>query len=73
MRANTVLGSWARISGLIPEKDVIAFLADKKGTRARELATAAALETEASETGVGEPASSAVEEALGYEDDDLYA
>ena len=33
VRANTVLGSWARIDGLVPEKETIAYLADKKAAR----------------------------------------
>ena len=42
MRANTVLGSWARIEGLVSEKETIAFLGDKKGARAARAAAAAA-------------------------------
>ena len=35
VRAGTVLGSWACIDGLLVEADIITFLADKKGARAR--------------------------------------
>ena len=55
----------------LPEKELIAFLADKKGIHARKLAKAA-LETEASETGAGELASSAVEDTLSDDEEDLY-
>ena len=34
VRANTVLGSWARIDDLVPEKETIDFLGDKKRARA---------------------------------------
>ncbi|KAI0713058.1 hypothetical protein C8T65DRAFT_574275, partial [Cerioporus squamosus] len=73
VRANTVLGSWARIDDLIPEKELIDFLTDKKGFRAREAMAAAAAAAEAEETGVGEPVSSAVEDFPNDDDDDLYA
>ena len=35
VRASTVLGSWARIPGLVPEQEMIDMIADKKGKRAR--------------------------------------
>ena len=68
VRANTVLGSWARIPGLVAEDEMIEMLANKKGRQRTDLVSNAdgtlVEESEArSETGT-----------LGIEDDeDLYA
>ena len=35
VRAGAVLGSWARIDGLVVASDVVKFLADKKGAHVR--------------------------------------
>ena len=70
VRANTVLGSWAGIPGLVDEKEMIALLADKKGKR-RASGTTDADEANAvipdDSEGVSQSASS------GIEDDALFA
>ena len=85
VHAGTVLASWAKIDGLVSETDAIAFLADKRGARARAHAKAddndeASMETEVD---VGETraleddrdfraASSSVADEPPSSNDDLY-
>ena len=68
VRANTILGSWARIADLVPKKELVDFLAGKKGTHTREKAAQA---DDGEDTGVGEVPSSTVEEVVDG-NDDLY-
>ena len=36
VRANTILGSWARIDHLVPEKETVKFLKKKSHSQARD-------------------------------------
>ena len=78
------MGSWARIDGLVVESDVVKFLADKKGARARargqaeliaesELGASSGAEFLEPEDDAELPAtaSSGVEDAA-FSDDDMY-
>lgn len=70
-----MLGSWARIPGLVPEKEVISFLGGKKGkARAREDDTEPEVELVPSDDdAVTGTASSAVPDDDDHDIEDLYA
>ena len=84
VRAGTVLASWTQIPGLVPEEEMVAFLADKRGARARagEVPDVASefdvpddtdpeLETE--DDGIYGQSGTSEGEPPAFSDDDMYA